>query len=51
MILSPSYLDTNLSQLLDEVNSGKIQRFIGTYEKPISRKPCNINIFEIYGGI
>ena len=38
MIISPSYLDTNLSQLLDEVNSGKTQRFIGTYEKPISRK-------------
>lgn len=51
MIISPSSLDTNLSQLLDEVNSGKTQRFIGTYEKPISRKPCNINIFEIYGGI
>ena len=31
MIISPSYLDTNLSQLLDEVNSGKTQRFIGTY--------------------
>lgn len=51
MIISPSYLDTNLSQLLDEVNSGKRQRFIGTHGKPISRKPCNINIFETYGGI
>lgn len=41
MIISPSSLDTNLSQLLDEVNSGKTQRFkrfIGTYEKPIIRK-------------
>ncbi len=51
MIISPSYLDTNLSQLLDEVNSGKTQRFIGTCEKPISRKYYNINIFETYGGI
>ena len=51
MIISPLYLDTNLSQLLDEVNPEKTQRFIGTYEKHISRKPCNINIFEIYGGI
>lgn len=26
MIISPSSLDTNLSQLLDEVNTGKINR-------------------------